>query len=69
MLARQAVFSRRVSIFASQSVRFFAAEKDGEWGIKYSDECLKFEKEWEQIANKVDAEQGVYLKSELSELQ
>lgn len=24
-----------------------------EWGIKYDDECLKFEKEWEMIASKV----------------
>ena len=24
-----------------------------EWGIKYNDECLKFEKEWEIIANAV----------------
>ena len=28
-----------------------------EWGIKYDDECLKFEKEWEIIANKVQTEQ------------
>lgn len=33
-----------------------AAEPDstsGEWGIKYDDECLKFEKEWKEIAEKV----------------
>ena len=28
-----------------------------EWGIKYDDECLKFEKEWELIAQKVQDEQ------------
>ena len=33
-----------------------AAEKETarhEWGLKYDDECLKFEKEWEIIAKKV----------------
>ncbi len=27
-----------------------------EWGIKYDDECLKFEKEWKEIADKVESE-------------
>ena len=48
------------------------AEKDAhkqEWGIKYDDECLKFEKEWEVIAKKVQDEQMIYLESELSDLQ
>ena len=27
-----------------------------EWGIKYDDECLKFEKEWQIIAEKVQTE-------------
>jgi len=27
-----------------------------EWGIKYNDECLKFEKEWEIIAQQVENE-------------
>jgi len=29
-------------------MRLFAADnnKAAEWGIKYDDECLKFEKEW-----------------------
>ena len=27
-----------------------------EWGIKYDDECLKFEKEWKEIADRVQAE-------------
>ena len=39
-----------------------------EWGIKYDDECLKFEKEWQEIADKVQNEQMVYLESELSDL-
>ena len=49
-----------------------AAEVDAnreEWGIKYDDECLKFEKEWQEIAEKVQNDQMVYLKSELSDLQ
>ena len=48
------------------------AEKEAartEWGIKYDDECLKFEKEWEIIAKKVQEEQSVYIQSELGELQ
>ena len=40
-----------------------------EWGIKYDDECLKFEKEWEIIAQKVEQEQNMFLESELGELQ
>lgn len=27
-----------------------------EWGIQYDDECLKFEKEWKEIADKVMSE-------------
>ena len=52
-------------------MRLFAADnnKAAEWGIKYDDECLKFEKEWKQIADKVETEQAVYLDGELSELQ
>lgn len=69
------MLARRVCIYSTQSARLFSAENGekaagaGEWGIKYDDECLKFEKEWEQIANKVESEQNVYLKNELSELQ
>lgn len=47
------------------------AEKDAhkqEWGIKYDDECLNFEKEWEVVAKKVQDEQMIYLESELSDL-
>ena len=54
-----------------QTVRFFAADaKTGatEWGIKYDDECLNFEKEWKKIADKVEKDQAVYLDGELSEL-
>jgi len=59
-------------IQSSTPMRLFAAadnNKAAEWGIKYDDECLKFEKEWKQIADKVETEQAVYLDSELSELQ
>ena len=45
------------------------AKGQAEWGIKYDDECLKFEKEWKVIADKIEAEQMVYLEKELSELQ
>ena len=32
------------------------ARNRDEWGIKYTDECFKFEKEWKAIADKIDAE-------------
>lgn len=47
------------------SVRWFSAteipaatEKEleagrAEWGLKYDDECLKFEKEWKIVADRV----------------
>ena len=37
-------------------VRSFSKQQigEGEWGIKYDDECLKFEKEWKQIADEVE---------------
>jgi len=37
---------RRVQ--STTPMRLFAADnnKAAEWGIKYDDECLKFEKEW-----------------------
>ena len=40
-----------------------------EWGIKYNDECLKFEKEWEIIAKAVEEKQMTFLESELGDLQ
>ena len=40
-----------------------------EWGIKYDDECLKFEKEWQSIAEAIEKENMVYLEAELSDLQ
>ena len=51
-------------------MRMFAADdsKGGEWGIKYNDECLKFEKEWKEIADKIEGQQAIYLESELSEM-
>ena len=45
------------------------AAGQAEWGIKYDDECLKFEKEWKEIADKVTQEQMSYLDTELSDLQ
>ena len=47
MLSKQSRFIRQIRILAQ--IRYFSAnDKDGgaEWGIKYNDECLKFEKEW-----------------------
>jgi len=41
---------------------------DNEWGVKYDDECLAFEKEWKEIADKVETEQATFLDNELSEL-
>ena len=45
------------------------AKGQEEWGIKYDDECLKFEKEWKVIAEAIEKEQMIYLESELSDLQ
>ena len=71
MLARQAF--RRCTQY-TVAIRSFSAgdsksEGGAEWGIKFDDECLKFEKEWKEIADKVEAEQNVYLEKELSDLQ
>lgn len=45
---------------AKQENRTFTEEELAkgreQWGIKYDDECLKFEKEWEEIARKVQDE-------------
>jgi len=39
-----------------------------EWGLKYNDECLKFEKEWKIIADAVEKEQSVFIEGELGDL-
>ena len=39
-----------------------------EWGVKYDDECLQFEKEWAEIADRVTKEQAVYIDKELGEM-
>lgn len=39
------------------------------WGMKFNDECIKFEKEWEQIAETRSKEQMAALSEELSEYQ
>ena len=66
----------RPAVLYSQQAKNFSSETkeksiigQGEWGIQYDDECLKFEQEWKEIADKVEAEQAVYLEQELSELQ
>ena len=68
MLKQQTrMFSPRQQLRGSVSVEEMAApqtefsaaeiaENKNEWGIKYNDECLKFEKEWEFIANAVEKE-------------
>ena len=40
-----------------------------QWGVQYDDECLKFEKEWQMIAEKVEQEQMVFVEQELGDLQ
>lgn len=80
MLAKQSQSVNRLMRQCVVSARFFSAdagkdetaakkENAAEWGIKYNDECLKFEKEWKEIAGKVEMEQMVYLEKELGELQ
>lgn len=73
MLAKQIVKRLNANIMriTATQTRMFSAEdsKGGEWGIKYNDECLKFEKEWKEIADKIEGQQAIYLESELSEMQ
>ena len=38
-----------------------------QWGLKFDDECIKFEKEWEQIAMDRDAQQMKALTEELDD--
>ena len=71
------MLAKRIQKSLAQVVRHqsrcFAAPDDkekhaAEWGVKYNDECLKFEKEWEIIANKVMQDQAVYIENELGDL-
>lgn len=39
---------------------------DGDWGIKYDKECIKFKKEWELISDAQDEEKRHYISDELS---
>lgn len=39
------------------------------WGLKFNDECIKFEKEWEKIAKEADKNQRVALDENLDEYQ
>ena len=69
---RVAYFSEEVKEEAKPAVEESTAAEiaagQEEWGIKYDDECLKFEKEWKEIAERVQQENMVYLKNELSDL-
>jgi len=78
-LARRPLFAaQQVRFFSAEEAEKPAAEQFSkeelekgrqQWGIQYDDECLKFEKEWEEIARKVQDEQAVFLSSELGDLQ
>ena len=59
------------SLLGSATRRTFAktSTHDNEWGVKYDDECLKFEKEWQAIAEATDEKQQAFLANELSESQ
>ena len=80
MLAR--AFNKNKSLFLrqAQAVRSFATQETNvtseelesgraEWGVKYDDECLKFEKEWKTISDRVVAEQQIFIDKELGEIQ
>ena len=59
MIATQTLtrFTQSSIRIATTPARLFSSnEGAGEWGIKYNDECLKFEKEWKQIADKIEGE-------------
>ena len=40
-----------------------------QWGLKFNDECIKFEKEWEKIAEEKNEEQAAHLSEELNDHQ
>ncbi len=55
MLARQVV--KRQGVLRAATVHFFSTDNSkSEWGIKYNDDCLKFEKEWKKIADKIEGQ-------------
>ena len=57
--------------FAKKEIEISKEEYEkgrAEWGLKYDDECLKFEKEWEMIAKAVDEKQNMFLEAELGDL-
>jgi hypothetical protein len=76
------VLSRRIfgnRMFCAQAQRAFSTEAAeptqeeiekgrADWGLKYDDECLKFEKEWKTISDRVDAEANIYVEKELGAL-
>ena len=45
------------------------AASGGQWGLNYDEENLKFEEEWQAIADKVEGDQMDFLNTELSEGQ
>ena len=60
-----------------QATRYFSADPTKEeiatgkveWGIKYDDECLKFEKEWKVLHDAVVHQQNTFIEAELGDLQ
>ena len=79
MLARRSLNNQSRS-FLRQAASYFSSKNEqatkeeieqgrAEWGLKYDDECLKFEKEWKIISDRVNSEQNIYIEKELSDLQ
>ena len=42
---------------------------DNNWGIKYDESCMEFQRDWEKIADEKNESQRKYLNEELSEAQ
>lgn len=77
--------SIRMAAVQKQQIRFFSATDDAaqtpeptkseveegrkQWGIQYNDECLKFEKEWEILAQAVEDKQNAFIDQELGDIQ
>eukprot|EP00347_Sterkiella_histriomuscorum_P002739 403366991 len=77
--AQRIVLNQNNSQLTSYNHRYFSTEVEkkkgayqttaNSWGTEWTAECWKFEKEWEQIADKINAENKKELENELSPAQ
>ena len=53
------VYSDNINVFEFTKSELEEGRK--QWGIQYNDECLKFEKEWEILAQAVEDKQNAFI--------